>query len=128
MADNLPVPSGSDGQLVVTVDSRQALAGLRAIEIRMLEMGETVNRGLNKMSTGFDKFTSFIKKATVAVAGFLAVRAGFQAITASIEHMMSRVIEVNRVYTGFIASMNVIKGSTAAAAKTTLGPLQPAHL
>lgn len=117
MADNLPVPSGSDGQLVVTVDSRQALAGLRAIEIRMLEMGETVNRGLNKMSTGFDKFTSFIKKATVAVAGFLAVRAGFQAITATIEHMMSRVIEVNRVYTGFIASMNVIKGSTAAAAK-----------
>lgn len=117
MADNLPVPSGSDGQLVVTVDSRQALAGLRAIEIRMLEMGENVNRGMNKMSTGFDRFVGFIKKATVAVAGFMVVQKGFAALTASIEHMMSRVIEINRVYTGFIASMNVIKGSTAAATK-----------
>lgn len=116
MADNLPVPSGSDGQLVVTVDSRQAIAGLSAIEAQFIKMTNTVNNGVSQMAPAFNKFISFIKTAATSIAGFLAIRAAFNAITNAAAAFVSRMIEVNRVYTGFIASMSIIKGSTKAAA------------
>lgn len=117
MADNLPVPSGSDGQLIVTVDSRQAISGLTAIEVQFMRMTNTVNTGLNNTSNAFNKFTSFIKQVVGWTAGFLTLRAAVNALTATFKHFMDRMIEVNRVYTGFIASMSIIKGSTKAAGK-----------
>lgn len=58
-------------------------------------------------------FTKMISGAVGALAGFMAIR----SIIGLLEHFISRTIEVNRVYTGFIASMSIVRGSTEAAAK-----------
>lgn len=113
MADNLPIPSGSDGQLVVTVDSRQAVRGLNAIESRMLRMTQTVNSGLGRSATAFDRFTSFVKKAAAAFAAFITVR----TVIGLFDSLISRVIEVDRAFRGFIASMSIIRGSVHEATK-----------
>lgn len=105
--------SGSDGQLVVTVDSRQAITGINAIEERMLRMGQTVNRGLDRMGSAFDRFVSTVKKAGAAIAAYMSVK----ALIGMFDQLIHRIIEVNRVYTGFIASMSIVRGSTNAAAK-----------
>ena len=123
MADNLPVPSGSDGQLVVTVDSRQAIAGLSAIETQFIKMTNTVNNGVSQMAPAFNRFQNFIKNAIVGISSYFVLKdvfrilkAGFDSLVNAASAFVSRMIEVNRVYTGFIASMSIIKGSTKAAA------------
>lgn len=123
MADNLPVPSGSDGQLVVTVDSRQAIAGLSAIEIQFIKMTNTVNNGVSQMAPAFNRFQNFIKNAIVGISSYFVLKdvfrilkAGFDGLISAAAAFVNRMIEVNRVYTGFIASMSIIKGSTKAAA------------
>lgn len=123
MADNLPVPSGSDGQLVVTVDSRQAIAGLSAIEVQFIKMTNTVNNGVSQMAPAFNRFQNFIKNAIVGISSYFVLKdvfrilkAGFDGLVSAAQAFVSRMIEVNRVYTGFIASMSIIKGSVRAAA------------
>lgn len=123
MADNLPVPSGSDGQLVVTVDSRQAIAGLSAIEVQFIKMTNTVNNGVSQMAPAFNRFQNFIKNAIVGISSYFVLKdvfrilkAGFDGLVSAAQAFVSRMIEVNRVYTGFIASMSIIRGSTKAAA------------
>lgn len=111
MADNLPIPSGSDGQLVVTVDSRQAVRGLNEIESRMLRMTRTVNTGLNRSASAFERFTSFVKSAAAAFAAFVTVRTAIRLM----DQFISRIVEVDRAFRGFIASMSIIRGSVAAA-------------
>ena len=123
MADNLPVPSGSDGQLVVTVDSRQAIAGLSAIEAKFIQMTNTVNNGVSQMAPAFNRFQNFIKNAIAGISSYFVLKdvfrilkAGFDSLVNAASAFVSRMIEVNRVYTGFIASMSIIRGSTKAAA------------
>lgn len=123
MADNLPVPSGSDGQLVVTVDSQQAIAGLSAIEAKFIRMTNTVNNGVSQMAPAFNRFQNFIKNAIVSISSYFVLKdvfrilkAGFDSLVNAASAFVSRMVEVNRVYTGFIASMSIIKGSTKAAA------------
>lgn len=58
-------------------------------------------------------FTKLIGSAVTALTGFLAIR----SIIGMMEAFMARTIEVNRVYTGFIASMGIVRGSTEAATK-----------
>lgn len=111
MADNLPIPSGSDGQLVVTVDSRQAVRGLNEIESRMLRMTRTVNTGLNRSASAFERFTSFVKSAAAAFAAFVTVRTAIRLM----DQFIGRIVEVDRAFRGFIASMSIIRGSVAAA-------------
>lgn len=122
MADNLPVPSGSDGQLVVTVDSRQAIAGLSAIEVQFIKMTNTVNNGVSQMAPAFNRFQNFIKNAIVGISSYFVLKdvfrilkAGFDGLVSAAQAFVNRMIEVNRVYTGFIASMSIIKGSVRAA-------------
>lgn len=122
MADNLPVPSGSDGHLVVTVDSRQAISGLSAIEAKFVSMTGTVNSSVGGATSTMNRFMSVIKSAIAAFAGFAAVRSiinvvksGFESLVNVAQAFAGRMIEINRIYTGFIASMSVIKGSVKAA-------------
>ena len=106
MADNLPVPSGSDGQLVVTVDSRQAIAGLSAIETQFIKMTNTVNNGVSQMAPAFNRFQNFIKNAIVGISSYFVLKdvfrilkAGFDSLVNAASAFVSRMIEVNRVYT-----------------------------
>lgn len=124
MADNLPVPSGSDGQLVVTVDSRQAISGLSAIEAQFIRMTNTVNSSMAGATSAINRFMNMIKMAGMAIASFASVKAILNGVKAAFESLInvarnfaSRMIEVNRIYSGFIASMTVIKGSVQAAGK-----------
>lgn len=76
--------------------------------------------GVNALTNAMGRFgpvaSSFMKLVTGAAGALL----GFMAIKTIIglmEGFISRMIEVNRVYTGFIASMSIVRGSTAAASK-----------
>lgn len=108
------VPSGgSDSALVVTVDNRQALAGINNIIYGFTRMNQAAVRSSTAITTSFQKMTQWITRAGVALATYFAGRAVFNGITS----LLNRMIEVNRVFTGFMATMNVVKGSTAAARK-----------
>lgn len=124
MANNPPMSSGSDGQLVVTVDSRQAISGLSAIEAQFVRMTNTVNSSMGGTSSSMNRFIGLIKSAGQAIAAFASVKAVLNGVKAAFDSIANgakafagRMIEVNRIYAGFIASMTVIKGSTQAAGK-----------
>lgn len=83
-------------------------------------MGGGAGGGVNGLTNAMGRFgpvaSSFMKLVTgasSALLGFMAIK----GIIALMEGFISRMIEVNRVYTGFIASMSIVRGSTAAASK-----------
>lgn len=119
MAQDL-VPSGDDGSLVVSVDSRKAIAGLNDLESRMYGFVRGVENQFNKVAQSTSKFAQAIQnmsgavgKLIGAIGGFIALRQIFQMV----EGFISKMIEVNRVFTGFIASMSIIRGSVDGATK-----------
>ena len=105
--------SSGDGTLIVTVDSRQAVRGLNDIEARMLSMSNNVNRGLAFAGSSFNKFVGIVKAAAGAFAAFVSVR----TVTGWLSSLIGKIIEVDRSFRGFIASMGIIRGSTQAAIK-----------
>lgn len=105
--------SSGDGTLIVTVDSRQAVRGLNDIEARMLSMSNNVNRGLASAGSSFNKFVGIVKAAAGAFAAFVSVR----TVTGWLSSLIGKIIEVDRSFRGFIASMSIIRGSTQAAIK-----------
>lgn len=108
---NEMVPSGNDANLTVGIDNRKAIAGINEVITAFTRMSNTTQNQAARMSTSFSNMTKWITKAGVALASYFASR----AIYNSISMLLDRLIEVNRVFTGFVATMNVVKGSTSKA-------------
>lgn len=75
----------------------------------LARFGGTIG-GVNPVIASFGKIISV---AVGALSGFFAIK----TIIGFLEQFISRTIEVNRVYTGFIASMSIVRGSVDAAKK-----------
>lgn len=112
MADNLNT-GGADGRLTVIVESRQAMQALSDIEAKILRLANTANSSLGRTTSVFDRFTGVVKKAAAAFAAFATVR----SVITMFSNLVGKIIEVDRAFRGFIASMSIIRGSTQAAVK-----------
>jgi lambda family phage tail tape measure protein len=111
MAQDLVPSGGGGGTLVITVNASQAISNLNILQARILGVVSNTQQAVTRMGTSFNMMTGWIGKAVTALGGFLVLR----QITRIVEGFIGRMIEVNRTFTGFIASMSIIKGSTAAA-------------
>lgn len=112
MAYNLNT-GGADGRLTVIVESRQAMQALSDIEAKILRLANTANSSLGRTTSTFDRFTGVVKKAAAAFAAFVTVRSAIDMFS----NLVGKIIEVDRAFRGFIASMSIIRGSTQAAVK-----------
>lgn len=113
---NEMVPGGADGSLVVAVDGSKAIAGLNSLEQRMYGFVYNVQNKFNTLGGTFNRFNTFIQNFNAGfgtlgnrILQFLAIRQVVQML----EGFLARMIEVNRVFTGFIASMSIIRGSVS---------------
>jgi len=105
------VPSSSpDASLTVVVDGSKAIAGTKSIENAFQKMQKTGTDSVNKMNKSMESMEKMISKVGASLLAFFGARAMAQLFVG----FLDRLIEVNRVFTGFIATMNVVKGSTAA--------------
>jgi lambda family phage tail tape measure protein len=118
MANDMISAGGGDANITVTVDGSKAIAEsiliAKAIENMAAKSAKSIDKmgySFNKMRKSFDDFLPSFGK-TFAVAGISVA-----GLTTLLGHQANKLIEVNRMYTGFIATMNVVKGSTAAAKK-----------
>lgn len=112
MAYNLNT-GDADGRLTVIVESRQAMQALSDIEAKILRLANTANSSLSRTTSTFDRFTGVVKKAAAAFAAFVTVRSAIDMFSS----LAGKIIEVDRAFRGFIASMSIIRGSTQAAVK-----------
>lgn len=76
-------------------------------------MSNTANSSLNRTASAFDRFTGVVKKAAAAFAAFVTIRQAVNLFSS----FVGKIIEVDRAFRGFIASMSIIRGSTQAAVK-----------
>lgn len=107
---------GSDANLVVVVDGSKAIRDVKSIENAVKSMADKSSASLNKMSSSFNNMRKMLNNfPTGAVIG--GITAAFALATAVAKSFADQMIEVNRIYTGFIATMNTVKGSTTAAEK-----------
>lgn len=105
------VPSSSpDASLTVVVDGSKAIAGTRSIEVAFAKMQKSGTDSISKMTKSMDSMDKMIAKVGASLIAFFGARALGQLFVG----FLDRLIEINRVFTGFIATMNVVKGSTAA--------------
>lgn len=122
MANDIVPAGGDDGTLIVSVDSRQAMAGLNVLEARIYGFVYNTQNRFNTFGSSFSRIFGsmggIIGGVTSAFGGlfaqlgkFLSLREVFNLF----EGFISKTLEANRTITGFIASMSVIKGSVAAA-------------
>lgn len=103
--------NGGQGSITVTVNSAQAVAQLNILQARILNLGTTVASASNRMNASFASTSKMIQQVVTSLAGLY----GIKKIIDLFQGLISKIVEVNRVYTGFIASMSVIKGSLAGA-------------
>lgn len=118
MAKDLVPSGGEDGSLVVGVDSRQAMAGLNTLEARVYGFVNNTQNAFNRFNTGkfanqVNSLNTMFKKLAVTIGSYMALRQVFHMV----EGFLERMVSVNRVFTGFIASMSIIKGSVSNATK-----------
>ncbi len=122
MANDMVPAGGDDGTLIVSVDSRQAMAGLNVLEARIYGFVYNTQNRFNTFGSSFSRIFGsmggIVGGVTSAFGGlfaqlgkFLSLREVFNLF----EGFISKTLEVNRTITGFIASMSVIKGNVAAA-------------
>lgn len=114
------VPGGNDANISVGVDSRDAERGLSRLEQRMYSFFRSADKAFNQNSSGMDKFLSRVNRLNDSFSRMIRTLGGFIAIRAMmqmVQGFIGRMIEVDRVFRGFIASMSVIKGSVAGATR-----------
>lgn len=118
MANDMVPAGGEDGSLIVSVDGSKAIAGLSALEARIYGFVNSSQNMFNRfggMFSGvFGPLGGIISGLTGSFGGLLGqLKAfiGLREVFNLFEGFVSRVIEVNRAFTGFIASMGIIKGS-----------------
>lgn len=112
MAQDLVPSGGGGGQLIITVNATQAMSNLALLQQKIIYLTTTTQNNMSAMTKSFNSFQMTIGKVLTAIGGFLALR----EVTRLTESFLSRMIEVNRVTVGFMASMSVIKGSLSGAA------------
>lgn len=113
------VPSGNDANLSVGLDSSAAERALSRLENRLLSFlrhtENTFNRskGFDRLVGQIDRISNSFNRLMRAAGSFIAIRTVMEVV----QGFIGRMIEVDRVFRGFIASMSVIKGSVAGATR-----------
>lgn len=109
--------SQNDGNITVGLDSSRAEAGLSRLEARFTRTLDRIENYFGR-AKGFDRFSRQVDGLTSSMGRLLKVVGGFaimHTLMGAFQGFVSRLIEVDRVFRGFIASMTVIKGSVGRA-------------
>lgn len=94
--------------LQVVVDATHAVSGAAKVESAIKSMVSGANAAITTLSGSFDRMNSFLSKSNAGITSFFAaLGAGYV-----VKSFLDRMIEVNTIFNAFIATMNVITGST----------------
>lgn len=95
--------------LQVVVDAAPAEAGASRVKNAISSMSSSATSALNSLSSSFDRMQSFLSKSNAGLTAFFAaIGAGYV-----LKSFLDRLIEVNTTFNAFIATMNVVTGSSA---------------
>jgi lambda family phage tail tape measure protein len=112
--------SSTGPNLDVTVDTARAKAALDALENYINRFGTKAVSSFDRVTSSLAKFEAQANKSGMGIEKLFqrfTELAGIYTAIRAFEGFLGKLIEVNRAYTGFIASMSVVRGSVGAAAK-----------